>query len=111
MINRLKGWTFQTLQEGSARGLVAADSRRWMRHEFQRMNAGAPLSEFGPTSPGLVFPIGGVGAPKPDLGQTRAGEPVIFTKAEVMLIGIIMHGQAETKKRSTQIRKSQAEPS
>ena len=82
-----------------------------MRHELQRMNAGAPLSEVGPTSPGLVFSIGGVGAPKPDLGQTRAGEPVIFTKAEVVLIGIIMHGQAETKKRSTQIRKSQAEPS
>ena len=73
IVLKFDGFLVNLFQYKTARGLVAADSRRWMRHEFQRMNAGAPLSEFGPTSPGLVFPIGGVGAPKPDLGQTRAG--------------------------------------
>ena len=32
-----------------------------------------PLPEMGPTSPGLVSSIGGVGAPKPGLGKTSAG--------------------------------------
>ena len=32
-----------------------------------------PLPEMGPTSPGLVSSIGGVGPPKPGLGKTSAG--------------------------------------